>query len=560
MLLYKAKKKGDTMKKNKIGVLDISQINGRHTLEIFKNSSAAKQTDLATLLGGNNSYNVTRDKRVYPDCVVNDDGRIYEYNCYNLIGIRPTIPFSKIVNQVFNRHINEDGILEVEYGYYPQNIINSDILDKFPFANYDNGNLSENRYTVSWFEDFYEHKNKNIRYIIFRDSKEKKYHEKLSDGSKVEPGKTYFIKIEPIKWLVDMKSGLAVSKYILIYDKYFNFDEALLDFSYQIMQIKPKEYRIFSKEVETSPITNKKTDEVSKIIAEINKYAKYYHGKIDIDVKVTKLITEYNNKVNNLLSNNNNILTLDNNDKDSLYLKLLANLNEILDGLKLNYENNKVYHNILELLDNCLLIIENKDKEPKTELEKDLKTITNIIIPYLNDNYSLSKLKEIFISEKINITMSLENMANLSSKISGKYKSIIDFELSIRIKLQVFLMDIYKNIIDRDISNEIIKNYKDIASNNYKESSYSIVKVYLNTLNELSEYIKKNGNQDEINELNTILSHINTENDLNTTINDLIKVLKSLYMIKFKIDERLNNAKLIEEYTISIPKVKTRSI
>ena len=156
--------------------------------------------------------------------------------------------------------------------------------------------------------------------------------------------------------------------------------------------------------------------------------------------------------------------------------------------------------------------------------------------------------------------MSLENMANLNSKINGKYKSIIDFELSIRIKLQVFLMDIYKNIIDRDISNEIIKNYKDIASNNYKESSYSIVKVYLNTLNELSEYIKKNGNQDEINELNTILSHINTENDLNTTINNLIKVLKVLYMIKFKIDERLNNAKLIEEYTISIPKVKTRSI
>ena len=65
--------------------------------------------------------------------------------------------------------------------------------------------------------------------------------------------------------------------------------------------------------------------------------------------------------------------------------------------------------------------------------------------------------------------MSLENMANLNSKINGKYKSIIDFELSIRIKLQVFLMDIYKNIIDRDISNEIIKNYKDIASNNYKE-------------------------------------------------------------------------------------------
>ncbi len=556
---------------------------GKNKLEIFKKTVlGASITDYALLCGGKYDWMVKSKIDVIDKIfdrvnlsvdVVNVRGEweTRDRYCARNVGIRPIVYYKDIESEIIKKHINAAGILEIEYGMYPTYVVRDELAKKLDKLYHEEKLTHSTQYTTTVDSPdsiFQERKWNNSflfngeKYVHCQADVDEDINIILSDGSLIINEKFYWVRVEPIEWLVDTKTGIAISKYIIASGEEPRFIDYLLKYYLQ-NEIRMFDYnQKYNKIIEQKKIditSNQKTNEILKIIDEITKYQKYYHGKIDIDTKVNSLITEYNNKINNVLTNKS-ILTLENNDKESLYLKLISNLNEILDGLKLNYENNKVYHNILELLDNCLLIIENKDKEPKTELEKDLKTITNIIIPYLNDNYSLSKLKEIFSLEKTNITMSLENMANLNSKINGKYKSIIDFELSIRIKLQVFLMDIYKNIIDRDISNEIIKNYKDIASNNYKESSYSIVKVYLNTLNELSEYIKKNGNQDEINELNTILSHINTENDLNTTINNLIKVLKVLYMIKFKIDERLNNAKLIEEYTISIPKVKTRSI
>ena len=541
------------MAKLYFSLLNKEQVYGRNILEVInKEGVVTDQSDLLTILGANGSYFLNSKKNDAFASTVSKDKYIDSIFYGNRGGIRPVIPFSMISNKVRNRKINANGILEVEYGFYPQNVI---VYNNDEEAYLNNQNHTSNHYILGRNNGFTEYIYNGIRYIMVYNYDISLNPMKLTNGVLPEKEKYYCIKVEPIKWLVDTKTNLAISKNIISYGSPSEISYCLQQLYQDIHQINPIDYY-----ESYSLLTNKKTDEVSVILDEINKYQKYYHGKIDIDVKVNSLITEYNNKVNNLLTSNNNILTLDNNDKDNLYLKLLTDLNKILDGLKLNYENNKVYHDILELLDNCLLIIENKNNESKTELEKDIKTITNIIIPYLNDDCHLSRLKEIFISEKINITMSLENMANLSSKINGEYKNVSDFELMIRDKLQTFLISIYKDIIDKDIFNEIIKNYKDIVSNNYKESNYSIVKVYLNILNELSKYIKKNGNKHDINELNTILNNINTENDLNTTINDLIKVIKALYMIQFRIDDRLNNAKLIEEYTISIPKVKTRSI
>ena len=580
MLLYKAKKKGDIMN---MTLLPKEFAFGKNQLEIFKKTVlGASITDYALLCGGKYDWMVKSKIDVIDKIfdrvnlsvdVVNARGEWETRNRYNTrnVGIRPIVYYKDIESEIIKKHINATGILEIEYGMYPTYVVSDELAKKLDKLYHEEKLTYSTQYTTTVDSPdgiFQERKWNNSflfngeKYVHCQADVDEDINIILSDGSLIINEKFYWVRVEPIEWLVDTKTGIAISKYIISSGEEPRFIDYLLK-KYLQNEIRMFDYnQKYNKIIEQKKIdiiSNQKTNEISKIIDEITKYQKYYHGKIDIDTKVNSLITKYNNKINNVLTNKS-ILTLENNDKESLYLKLISDLNEILDGLKLNYENNKVYHDILELLDNCLLIIENKDNEPKTELEKDLKTITNIIIPYLNDDCHLSRLKEIFISEKINITMSLENMANLSSKISGEYKNVSDFELMIRVKLQTFLISIYKNIIDRDIFNEIIKNYKDIASNNYKESNYSIVKVYLNTLNELSKYIKKNGNKHDINELNTILNNINTENDLNTTINNLIKVLKSLYMIKFKIDERLNKAKLIEEYTISIPKVKTRSI
>lgn len=552
MLLYRTKRKGDIMGKSYFSLLTKEQVYGRNILEVInKEGVVTNQSDLLTILGANGSYFLNSKRNDTFVHTISQDKYNDAIFFGNKGGVRPVISFSMISNQTRNRRINANGILEVEYGFYPQNVI---VYNDDEEVYLNNQFHTSNHYIIGSNNGFTEYIYNDTRYIMAYNYGISLNLKKLTSGYLPEKGKYYCIKVEPIKWLVDTKTNLAISKNIISYSSPSEINYCLHQLYHDIHQINQEDYYVLNKKY-YSLSTNKKTNEVSVILDEINKYQKYYYGKIDIAEKVNKLITEYNHKVNNVLTSNKNILTLENTDKDSLYSKLLADLNQILASLKLNYENNKVYHDILELLDNCLLVLDKQKNTPKTELEKDLKTITDIIIPYLNDDNNLNGLKEIFLKEKKYITTTIENMANLSSKINGKYKNISEFELTIRKELQLFLMNIYKDIIEKDIANEIINSYKMIASNNYEESKCSVIKVYLDTLNELAEYIKVNGTKEDIQELNNVLNDINISNNLNSTIKDLINIIKKLYLIQFSITDRINNAKLVKEYTINISKV-----
>ena len=239
-------------------------------------------------------------------------------------------------------------------------------------------------------------------------------------------------------------------------------------------------------------------------------------------------------------------------------MKLLADLNIILDGLKMNYENNKVYHDILSLINSCLSLIENKTIVADTNLGKDIKALIDIIIPYLGDDKYLKELKAIFEEQKQIISASLENMENLNSKVNGKYKTIDEFELSVRKKLHPYLKSIYFEVANKNTLEEIIMGYKEVITSNYHESKYNIAKVYLSTINELSTYIKANGSEKDIEDMNKILKTMDENTDLDATISQLIAMIKALYRINLAIDEKINNQKLKEEYTINLEKIKVK--
>ena len=545
------------MSKIDFDILDISQIDSPYTLEIFKKGCAAKQTDLVTLLGGDSSYNAYNGDS--PSYIVLFDGTIHHY-CREekMIGIRPIVPFQKMADGIISKHINEDGILEVEYGYYPQNILVSEEAEQVQWINNTlYAKYTSNSYKPNDMNSLSEHEYNGNRYIIFYTlfSKKESYPEKLSDGSKVDSEKTYFIKVEPIKWLVDKKSGLAVSKYILSYTEIYNTKKFLINFSREITQVKSSCHIDASRTFEN----NKKTDDVSKIVAEINKYAEFYHGKIDINKRVNDLIEEYNAKLNKSLTSGS-ILTLETSDKDMLYMKLLANLSIILDGLKMNYETNKVYHDILLLIDRCLSLIKRRTTLPNNDFEQDIKTLIDIIIPYLNNDDYLNRLKAIFEEQKQAITTSLESMENLSSKINGNYKTVKEFELSIRKALHPHLKEIYLAVANKDILDEIVKDYKSVLDNNYQEPKYNIAKVYLNTINELSNYIKTNGSKEDISKMNKALITIGDNEDLTSIANYLIKTIQQLYLITLSIDERKEKQRELAEYTINIENMKMKKL
>ena len=66
---------------------------------------------------------------------------------YNIINTRPALPFSSISNIPTNGESGKrarDGILEVEYGYYPQKAVSKEMQEKLE-REYKSGRLSKTR-------------------------------------------------------------------------------------------------------------------------------------------------------------------------------------------------------------------------------------------------------------------------------------------------------------------------------------------------------------------------------------------------------------------------------
>ena len=557
----------------KVSLLPAKFVYGKNKLEIFEQSTnnvRAYRTDYVSICGGSD-YWMTKIENTSRINVVRYSDEMLRINEWNdtSVGLRPIVYYNNISSKISNKYENEDGILEIEYGEYPQTVVSDELSNELE-EQFQNNRLSRGKSyifnvsrTLKKDGQFPTPKFSNLEYLY----KGHKYvrvkplsftsGECLSNGLRIETSKYYWVKVEPIKWLVDKKTGICLSKYIittgekprLVYFMLKYYFAAEIEYNYKNNLNHNSEKIKTNDKIES----NQKTDEIAKIIDEINKYQKYYYGKIDIADKITKLINEYNHKITNILPSDGIMLTLDNNNREEIYLKLLTELNEILNGLKLNYENNKVYHDILELLDKIL-----NNQELDHELAKDISVIWHIILPYLENEHYIKLFKEILLDKRNYVIDELTKMSNLDTKVNGKYKSMVDFELDLRQELQLFLMSIYKDIIDKNIIDDIIKNTKDIANSNYNESRNIIIKVYINTINELINDIKNRGNKLETDKANMLLNELEI-NNLNDTISSLTNLIKELYKIIFDINDRDNNFKNMNKYIIDTRKIKIKT-
>ena len=138
---------------------------GRDKLDILKKrGTKAAITDFSVLLGGrlssehvkNDSFLEKRtgyywtksDDGSNDACIVKDDGSFY---CDNVnrrnSGARPALLFSSIGSIPTNGESGKrarDGILEVEYGYYPQKAVSKDMQERLERA-YRSGSISKTR-------------------------------------------------------------------------------------------------------------------------------------------------------------------------------------------------------------------------------------------------------------------------------------------------------------------------------------------------------------------------------------------------------------------------------
>jgi len=229
------------------------QIFGDDKLDIIKKyGTKAAITDFSILLGGYVSeYYYTTERNSEKDrtgwwwtkssdgdndarAVSKDGDRGWGSVLRRNVGARPALPYSSISGISSNKVRGRDGILEVEYGEYPQTVVSEDFARTLERA-YSNRTINQTGksyttdsvgYSDYWDMPFqarthteYEYNGKKyIRFVGDSDSSG----EVLSDGRMICDGSPYWVEVEPIKWMIDEKTNIVLSKKLIFSGVQFN--------------------------------------------------------------------------------------------------------------------------------------------------------------------------------------------------------------------------------------------------------------------------------------------------------------------------------------------------
>ena len=195
---------------------------------------------------------------------------------HRIIGARPALPFFEVSSIPTNGESckrAKDGILEVEYGYYPQKAVSKDMQEILE-RKYNNGTIlrTKNDYTTDSIAIVYETTPFQARGHIEYEYKGKKYvrieanpfygddmlgifHKEkysLSNGESYKNGDIVWVEVQPVKWLVDEKSHIMITEKIIFAGVQFNKDNNYYTEDFDKTNIKAFMDRYLSKEITQS--------------------------------------------------------------------------------------------------------------------------------------------------------------------------------------------------------------------------------------------------------------------------------------------------------------------
>ena len=224
-------------------------------LDIFKKrGTKAAVTDFSILLGayvsnyhvdgdssleGRTGYYWTKSDDGYNDARVVFGSSLH----YNVVrerrgGARPALPFSSIdripTNGVSGRRAR-DGILEIEYGYYPQKAVSKDMQTRLE-REYSSGRIRKtgNGYTTdsrpydAYDDSFLEQRHEEYEYNGKRYVRVEanSYYDgndfTLSNGEDYCDGDSVWVEVAPVKWLVDERAKMMITEKLIFAGVQFN--------------------------------------------------------------------------------------------------------------------------------------------------------------------------------------------------------------------------------------------------------------------------------------------------------------------------------------------------
>lgn len=232
------------------------QIFGSNQIDVIKKrGTKAAISDFSVLLGGwVSDYHVDNDSslegRTGYYWTKSDDGDndarvvrgLGHRDCSGVRsrsgGARPVLPFSSISNIPTNGESGKrarDGVLEVEYGYYPQKAVSRDMQERLEQA-YRRGNISKTRNTYTTDSEKYdaysrpfkaktheEYEYNGKRYVrVEANSYYDGNNFTLSNGEQYRDGDNVWVEVEPVKWLVDERARMMITENLIFAGVQFN--------------------------------------------------------------------------------------------------------------------------------------------------------------------------------------------------------------------------------------------------------------------------------------------------------------------------------------------------
>lgn len=400
-----------------------------------------------------------KDPRGYLD--IDEYKTWYEY-------LLPILKLSKEDFERLAKTADNDNI--VEFGYFPSKmVININEEERLrqckrkftgnrytlPISSYYKGGKKveqENKFKfvakrIVDLESFPEYEIDGERYIEYRER-----------GGK----KSCFFKVEPLRWHINSDTRELMCTTLPVNGIIYNDFCGITKVSYNDSLVRKYLEENFLKEAILNHIKEEEkippqTNEVTKLLKEIRTYKEQYHGTEDINEIIRDIIKKYNEDLESLKSKSG--LTLY--TEEGLYLKLLSDLNRILDKLKRGSESSKEYCDILKLIEDSITALEGQQKETNNELLKDIQKISTELLPKLSNNSKKQEeikkriLKEL-TSDRDKVKSYLEYINVLSKDITLStpknlgFKTLSEYETNFRIRLHPILESIFQLSLEEE--------------------------------------------------------------------------------------------------------------
>ncbi len=501
--------------------------------------------------------------------------------------IRPVLKLNKKLFQevIINKKLGYNGTFEVEYGEYPQYVASAQMQAKLEkiFMSEDrhaNGLTPTGKYYALGFDTcenepkrYLEYVYKGKRYIRIELKNYQAYENHiLSNG--VEYSYCYdqhvWVEVSPVVWQIDEDNTLLISKKCLLARISFSSDYEA-DFSktdiYKFMNnYMLKDLFTGKRRVNDSSFEDDENDiekNVNRIIRDINIYKEYYCGTEDIDKLIEGYLTEYNNGIESIKqSRRSNAITLELPPRESLYSNLIIKLENVLNKLKLYYDNNIKYLNMLDFLS----ALASNDEEVLSKIDSDFKRdymiITEKILPFLDkpqrDEIS-EKLTSIIMGYSDEIREYLDSLLIFSDdKIVKelKYHDFDELELSLRKDIHNTLIKLSSYVNKKDVIKEITDGVKNGIRGEYKEGNNKLVNIYLGAIYAIMEEITSKVDYNDyysyyITEMKRIL---NFKLDFNSSYEEIFKLLTNIYSQLYKLEMTLEEELKMDEFIVRIKK------